>query len=683
MTPRPKTANVAKQASTNEDTSKRVSGEKAITPGKNKKATPSKKTNRTPLQEQESNEAVPEEEIIVIEDDDNDDDKVVADDESVKPQGEKKLSPFPNLVLKRILKYCLEDEVDGCYVAQNTLATALRVNSLFFEIAGRILYKQPTVINLESFFLGSHRSLRNDQFYFLGPQDGKSMKEIMDEAFGGKDTKLPLLEHTQHLRIYSCLVPKYKTGGKIKEVDIKCIKDLTKKTSRYSNGKIYNATKKQLDILETRNNDHLTPDCTKISIGSLKRFNYKSISKDLSNDNQLVKDMIKLENDFGKGIEKLRSRMWQYCKPFKWIEYQNHLTGFFKPRNINEYYEIDELWERQRRGLFLPEDFIVHTNLLDPFSVIWGSDNHIVLRKPMDEDLTWNKIRKRALKETQDPIIPLKDDDDLQDIVSEDEDLMPEIRPKDELYIQNPRNMESSESIRIISNTISRFNPLDFAKPAMKPDVREEVENNAIFYIYGFEKLYPPSQETLDNYWDDRENIIKEWGKTKKFDLEYIEGELKVMGYPILKQKGTPTQQEKSKDNSATTNSSSSLSRAERKRKRDEQKAQAEIQAEAVLNNSREHASRDTLENAKMIFWLFELEYKVFTPVEYCWRGIDRGWTNGMDCPGPRIRARLQKDLNSAVSDGGGEENGDGDDNASFVSDYEDRLRLMLVGGDS
>ncbi|WVF67866.1 hypothetical protein IAT40_002627 [Kwoniella sp. CBS 6097] len=54
-----------------------------------------------------------------------------------------------------VLEFCHEKGDKGLFVAQPTLAAALRVNKSFFQLAGKILYRDPTIHNLRNFLLGA------------------------------------------------------------------------------------------------------------------------------------------------------------------------------------------------------------------------------------------------------------------------------------------------------------------------------------------------------------------------------------------------------------------------------------------------------------------------------------------------------------------------------------------------
>ncbi|WVW80611.1 hypothetical protein I302_102597 [Kwoniella bestiolae CBS 10118] len=163
--------------------------------GSAKKSTSTKKTNtRIYLKKRKSNGAVQE-----------DKDDFVFNEKSISDR--KELSPFPDDVLKRIFQFCLEQGKAGCYTPQRTLVNVLRVNSVFFTIAGSVLYHSPVIMDLGTFVSGSARMLPIDKFNFNFDPD-LSQPEAAALARKSGCTKLVLLQYVKNLTILPCTAPR-------------------------------------------------------------------------------------------------------------------------------------------------------------------------------------------------------------------------------------------------------------------------------------------------------------------------------------------------------------------------------------------------------------------------------------------------------------------------------------------
>ncbi|WRT70861.1 uncharacterized protein IL334_007860 [Kwoniella shivajii] len=98
---------------------------------------------------------------------------------------------------------CLETGDEGVFIAQPRLASALRVNSIFFLAAAPHLYRSPIVYNIDSFFLGANSPapIKTEKITFK--QSCFSVSSVTDDVDNIKagNTKLPLLRHVRRLNI--------------------------------------------------------------------------------------------------------------------------------------------------------------------------------------------------------------------------------------------------------------------------------------------------------------------------------------------------------------------------------------------------------------------------------------------------------------------------------------------------
>ncbi|WVQ95367.1 hypothetical protein IAU59_002464 [Kwoniella sp. CBS 9459] len=97
---------------------------------------------------------------------------------------------FSSEIWANILKHCVEVGEEGVFVAQPTLAGALRISKELFYLAGRALYRAPIVQDFGNFFLDLTRPPGSGPF-----DDPKKYVKATD------NTKLPLLRHVRRLTI--------------------------------------------------------------------------------------------------------------------------------------------------------------------------------------------------------------------------------------------------------------------------------------------------------------------------------------------------------------------------------------------------------------------------------------------------------------------------------------------------
>ncbi|WWC98327.1 hypothetical protein V866_005218 [Kwoniella sp. B9012] len=251
-----KTATPKKAATKKTPTKKTPSSTKSK--GKGTATTPINKSKRTLLKAQKDNQADPGD---------------VAQVEDEKPR----LAPFSDEVLRNIFEHCLEEQVEGCYVAQRSLANLMRVNSVFHRLASPLLYRSPNVMDLEAFFYGIEKSRAWDYHIYFDPFN-------LDNSYrycypvGNRYTKISLLDDVKQLKIFSCLVPRInQEDGEETKIDNHYLRDLVK-NPKYQ--LCYGHYRKMKDAFEKSlrfKKGRITPNLQSLHIGSTKRFKYEGI----------------------------------------------------------------------------------------------------------------------------------------------------------------------------------------------------------------------------------------------------------------------------------------------------------------------------------------------------------------------------------------------------------------------
>ncbi|WVQ85176.1 hypothetical protein IAT38_007341 [Cryptococcus sp. DSM 104549] len=125
-----------------------------------------------------------------------------------------------------VLSYCLvpvvrRDErnfMNGIYQSQETLATAMRVNSTFYLAAAPILYRHAVVYDIGNLFLGANNPVSPEVLCL--PQGVDSDLEYLREG----NTKLPLLRHIRSIttipREFSDLAPVHAIAAQSRSIDL-------------------------------------------------------------------------------------------------------------------------------------------------------------------------------------------------------------------------------------------------------------------------------------------------------------------------------------------------------------------------------------------------------------------------------------------------------------------------------
>ncbi|WVQ63535.1 uncharacterized protein L199_001688 [Kwoniella botswanensis] len=457
----------------------------------NKKSstTKSKKPSvRTPLKKRHSNEAAS----------DAEEDYMFSETSNVDP---KELSPFPDNVLKRIFSFCLEEGREGWYTPQKTLANALRVNSVFFTIAGSVLYHSPTVMDLGTFISGSARQLPLYKFNFdFDPDLTKSDNAALARKSGC--TKLVLMQYVKNLTILPCTAPRAPTGNERSQLRVEEGYQFTKDTlerlrkdARYFKGQTYERAK----TIIHKQYRHITPNCRRVTIGNDKNI-YSSLKDVLDNlqnqedEKERVKELKRVKNlvnklhgHFEQAVGSLRLNLMSRFKPGEWYEYINPTYKIpFKPEMSNAEYKYQ----------YFPSRWIINTDLSDQFPLLWGSVNQIIVRPGQDtptiDDLipppkAKNKKRKRRH--------PWYSDNDSE----EDEWGMTPPPPGFNHAYTTKREQEDLmmadmmgsdyRNVQTILRSIVDSHPRTFSRSLLHADTKRELEDKTRFEIYGMEKV--------------------------------------------------------------------------------------------------------------------------------------------------------------------------------------------------
>ncbi|WWC65043.1 uncharacterized protein I303_107657 [Kwoniella dejecticola CBS 10117] len=629
MTPRTRSAGANLRTDTESTpkptpTPKKAAARKTTTPGK-AKASPSaskkkssakakKKGGRTPLKERDANVNVP-----------------TTEDVEVDPSAAKKgILDLPEKVLKRVFGFCLEEPKEGHYVAQRTLAAALRVNNLFLKIAGEVLYLSPVVVNVESFFLGSHRSMRGDQGYFFGPGAGGTVKQQLEKAIGGMDTRLPLLEHVQHLHILSCVAPKMEYGKELQPTISKRYIDGLIKSKEYKDLDMdtlpfywpgYWRTKKIFRAVEERVKQNLTPNLIDIKIGGLLKIPYEEI--DFVDDAERLKyldGLIELDIRFGEGIASLREDLWDHCRPIEWCDYQHHLTRPWRPVDLKDIHLVKkDPTIPTRHKQYIPDLWTVHTTLFEPFSVNWGSANRIVLRQFTAEE---RPARDRRLMCWEDCVNSVE-------IEGEQYPYLPDVEDAERVFYGFSNQVTMDRSQEIISNTIRDSYPSKFCKPQLDATTKKELEDETYIDIYGFEEIHPPTDEQLESTWKDRKNIVKNYKKDKKVDLTYIAKQIENAGYSLDNDTYTPKSKSKSSEPARSGEN------------------ETEDEDTSMVDGPSGSGGPLSLRDVQLQLWLSTLDYKMINSLRAQLKASNKKWTNGdaAGSAGPTVRFKPLRDL--------------------------------------
>ncbi|WVQ63538.1 uncharacterized protein L199_001691 [Kwoniella botswanensis] len=611
MPPRKKTSSSSKKAKSKID-------DKKAAPPSTKKATPNNQTARAALRRQPSNEA-----ISLNEHEGKEQDGVKPSDEILEDAVEApadRLTPFPDEVLKRIFEYCLEEGKEGYYVAQKTLATLLRVNSVFLKIAGAVLYDSPIVINTESFFLGSHRSLETGRGYIFAPeQHGGNIRKYLESLTGGKDTKLPLLDHVRHLRIVSPIVPKIIDGEELpvtQEYIDKLLDDDDDDESDYG-CEVYHNT---VNILSTeRTQNHLTPNLISISIGSPLRIDLDFDLDPDKNDIHSVIRLAQLENYFGVGIALMRTHLWKRCLPIEWIEYQNEITGYYRPEKLKRS-PMRSPWIKDDEQ-YIPEIHTIYTTLLESFSIIWGSVNKIILRKPTEKEDKWKKLRlvnyvaMGALSPDSLSKAMSRDRSDAEDGSENDRRMM----------YMDYKTLNPQATKKIISNIIKDSHPVKYTKPKITAKLKRKLEDETGVEVYGYEEVHGLGQDEYDQIWNRRKEILRDWAKDKKVDMSYVQEQIEMVGYNLDNDEynTSPPQQQSSEDD-------------------DGEEEEDDDNVDEPLSEEAQHRR---LDRAKLRFWLAHADYDLIKSMHDEFKYKDRKWLNGNEGSGIKIRFRPMCDM--------------------------------------
>ncbi|WWD07116.1 hypothetical protein V865_005213 [Kwoniella europaea PYCC6329] len=488
--------------------------------GKRTATTPINKSKRAPLKAQKDNQADPGD---------------VAQVEDEKPR----LAPFSDEVLRNIFEHCLEEQVEGCYVAQRSLANLMRVNSVFHRLAGPLLYRSPNVMDLEAFFYGIEKSRAWDYHIYFDPFN-------LDNSYryrypvGNRYTKISLLDNVKQLKILSCLVPRInQEDGEETKLDNHYLRDLVK-NPKYQ--LCYGHYRKMKDAFEKSlrfKKGRITPNLQSLHIGSTKRFKYEGIRGDFIND------LVRLEINFGNHMEQSRLELWRRLQPKEVIEYQNDITGSIRYENLQMLLG---------RGQFqLPNVWTVHTNLLEPFSVIWGCTNRIVLREHTEQDVKWRKIRRKMSKDngrarsypTFGYIPPPQPSETRHvnidiEVDMDDDELVFDYPDDDDILYYDAYNLKSPQySINIIRNTLIQHHLTRMISGTVNSSLKRDLEDYSTFEIYGFEQVHLYEDSVYDHVWNLRKRIMADWQKDGKVDMDYIEKQNQEYG--VAFDSATPT----------------------------------------------------------------------------------------------------------------------------------------------
>ncbi|KAK6906249.1 hypothetical protein I203_100234 [Kwoniella mangroviensis CBS 8507] len=415
------------------------------------------------------------------------------------------LSPFPDNVLKRIFSFCLEEGREGWYTPQKTLVNSLRVNSVFFTIAGSVLYHSPTVMDLGTFISGSARRLPLDKFNFdFDPDLTKPDNAALARKSGC--TKLVLLQYVKHLAILPCTAPRTPTDTEHSQLGVEEAYQSTqdnlehlRKNAGYFKGQTYERAK---TIIHEQYR-HITPNCRTVTIGNdmdihsslkdvLERIQAQEDEKERVKTLKSVKNLIdKLHGHFEEAIGSLRLSLMSRFKPGEWYEYMNPDYKIpFKPEMSNAEY----------KSQYFPSKWMINTDLSDQFPLLWGSINQIIVRPgqntptiddlippPRSKDIkrkrrhSWDSDNDSEEDEWEMNMTPPPPSDLIHGIASsthrQQGDMMADLMGLDH------------ENVQTILRSIVDSHPRTFSRSLLHADTKRELEDKTVFEIYGIENV--------------------------------------------------------------------------------------------------------------------------------------------------------------------------------------------------
>ncbi|WVQ63537.1 uncharacterized protein L199_001690 [Kwoniella botswanensis] len=548
-------------------------------------------------------------------------------------KNDKSLTPFPEEVLWNILEYCLEDGRDGSYIPQSTLASALRVNTIFYLLAGSILYHSPTVMDINSFFLGSDR--------YIPPEGTNSAsRRTLDsatlESIKKGNTKLPLLKHVTQFRFLPRSVPV--EGVDIEEQSSLEYCNRIKRDQKYSEGigKTYEDGFELVKKIRNIKREYEKEGREFLIMPILKGI---SIGSDLivhnPEEHRVVKIIEKLYDNWGTAVVNLRLHLWEILNRngdgIEWCEWQNGGLPLMELEN-------PEYIDRTR---IVPRVFTIHTDLLDNIPLVWGCTNRIVIRRKHDENY-WSRRKYRSLGKR----IPVESDLD-------HDTPEPESYEGDGLLPYDEHSMmEEYEIISLIFNSIYDSHPKWFNKKIKKSILTKEIEDKTVFEIYGFEGICLPEEGNYDYHWITRGQ--NEWDRDPDVDVRYVDEELRNAGFPI----NGSTDPSSGRDQGVVTSNSHSDSDEDDAENHDDQDVNM-MDAGLVVHNIRLHSVDDDDDDdhdrfqvvpppghpptseehyAKMKLWLKSIDYQMIKSLHESFQDKRRTWKNSPDSQGPKIR---------------------------------------------
>nr|XP_019001687.1 uncharacterized protein I203_05890 [Kwoniella mangroviensis CBS 8507]OCF65148.1 hypothetical protein I203_05890 [Kwoniella mangroviensis CBS 8507] len=530
------------------------------------------------------------------------------------------LTPFPEEVLRNILQYCLEEGRDGSFIPQPTLASALRVNTVFYLLASPVLYHSPTAMDINSFFLGSDALIPAVDMS-SNPHQSSDAATLQHLRKGY--TKSSLLKHVTRFRFLPRSVPV--EGVDLEEQSSLEYFNRVKQDPRYYQG-IGQTYGNGFELIQRLRN--IKREYEKEGKGFLimPRLKGISVGSDLtvynSEERRIGEISDKLYNNWGTALVNLRLHLWEIFNRnedgMEWCEWQNGGLPLMELENP-EYIDQTRL---------LPRVFTIHTDLMDHIPLLWGCTNRIVIRRKDDEDY-WSREKYRSLGRRIPPGSNL--DDDTPE---------PESYGGEGLLPQDEHNMmEEYEIISLILNSIYDSHPKIFKKKIRKDILQKEIENKTVFEIYGFEGICLPQDCSYDYHWTARGS--NEWDRDPDVDMKYVDEELRNAGFAISNTEG-PSSRETPADLTSTPHLDSD----------DEVDP---MQAVLVSNPSADsdvdhecdriqavplpgHPATSREHDAKMKLWLQSFDYQMIKLLHDCFESSRSNWKNGENSAGPKIR---------------------------------------------
>ncbi|OCF56242.1 hypothetical protein L486_06183 [Kwoniella mangroviensis CBS 10435] len=359
----------------------------------------------------------------------------------------------------------------------------------------------------------------------------------------------------------------------------------------------------------------MTPNLQSLRIGSTKRFKYEGIRGDFIND------LVRLEINFGNHMEQSRLELWRRLQPKEVIEYQNDITGSIRYENLQMLLG---------RGQFqLPNVWTVHSSLLEPFSVIWGCTNRIVLGEHTEQDVKWRKMRRKMSKDngrirsypTFGYIPPPQfsetghvNIDIAVDI--DDEELVFDYPGDGDILYYDDYNLKSPQyTINIIRNTLIQHHLTRMVSGTVNSSLKRDLEDYSTFEIYGFEKVHPYEELVYDDVWKSRKKIVADWRNDDKVDMDHVEKQIESHN------------QEQGRAVSSSAEAPPSLHPSE-------------------ISSEREESKK-----CKIQFWLSAMDYEIMKELQKVFKYSNRIWMNSetnANSSGPVIRFLLVEKLAAA-----------------------------------